>query len=97
MSNPFSDVVGFFEGLYTGTWNFGGTIANAITGWFTSTAGSIATAIESGFLSIFKDLWDVIIGPLEVIVGAILIIMAIVFLTKDDLAQVATAFAMLPK
>lgn len=95
MSNPFSDVVGFFEGIYKGTWNIGGDVSNAVTGWLKSAAGGIATALETGFLAIFKDLWDVVIGPLEVILGAVIIILALVFAFKDDIMQASLAFGLL--
>lgn len=100
MSNIFGDIADLFSGLIGGAENIPAAaqdVSTGITGWLSSAAGHVASAIESGFLAVFKDLWDVIIGPVEVTVGIILILIAIVIAVKNDLAQVAMAFGMIAK
>lgn len=57
--------------------------------WASSMGGSIASGLESGFLAIIKDLWDVILGPVEIILGALLILFAIIFIFSSDITRVA--------
>lgn len=56
--------------------------------WLTSTAGNIASGIEAAVTAFLTDIWDVIIGPVEVIVGAIIFLMGVTLLVKDDLTGV---------
>lgn len=97
MSNPFTDVADFFIGIDK-------TIIDDITGlpktvanWFGSLGGMIASGFEAGFVAIIKDLWNVILGPLEVFVGAVIIIFAIFVAVKDDLAGIGMAFGAVAK
>jgi len=71
---------------------WGGLNINPFAGldnWFKNIGGQIASGIEGGFVAIIKDLWDVVIGPLEIAAGVIVAIMVIVFMFKDDLAAIA--------
>lgn len=52
--------------------------------WLASIGGGIASGIESGFVNFFKDLWDVIIGPVEVILGVIILFMTLTLYFKND-------------
>lgn len=99
MSNPFVNIVTFLPDLLGNLvgLNTNNPIVSAVSGFFSDIEGKIATGIETGIIAIFKDLWDVVVGPAEVIVGAILIIMAIFLTFKDDLGQVAQAFGMIPR
>jgi len=58
------------------------------TKWLKSAGGAIASGIESAFIAMFKDLWKVIIGPLEMIAGIGLAIIVVIWIFKDDLAGV---------
>jgi hypothetical protein len=53
--------------------------------WLQSMGGFIASGLESGFIAIIKDLWAVVIGPLEVIIGAIICMFVLTVYFKDDL------------
>lgn len=54
--------------------------------WLSSAAGGIAGGIEGALVAFAHDLWDMIVGPLEVFLGASLIIIAFLLLFKDDIA-----------
>jgi hypothetical protein len=58
-----------------------------ISSWFAGIGGQVASGIEAGIVSIFKDLWDVVVGPVELFVGAVLILFALKFLFSNDLIQ----------
>jgi hypothetical protein len=98
MSNIFGDISDFFSGLIGGTTS---DIAQGVTGlpsavqsWFASVGGQIASGLEAAGIAALKDVFDVIIGPLEIIVGAVLILFALTFAFKDDLFQAAKMFGM---
>lgn len=57
--------------------------------WLRSLAGEIGSGIEGAFVALLKDLWDVILGPLEIIAGALVAFVIIAYIFKDDLAAVA--------
>ena len=61
-------------------------------GWLTSLGGMIGSGIESGLVSFFTDLYNVIVGPLEIVLGIIVAIWVLVFIFKDDLAALAPMF-----
>lgn len=63
--------------------------------WLGGLGGMIATGIESGFVALLKDLWDVILGPLEILAGAVVAFVIIAYIFKDDLAAVAPLIAAL--
>lgn len=84
MSNIFSDIVGVVDG-------------SALKNWFSSLGGEIGSGIEAGFAAVISDVWNVIVGPVEVIAGVIIIIVALVFAFKDDIMQAGLAFGLLAK
>lgn len=63
--------------------------ANTVSSWFTSMGGYIGSGIEAGFAALLSDLWLVIIGPLEIIAGAVLAIIVLMWIFKDDIAALA--------
>lgn len=60
--------------------------------WLTTTGGWIAGGIEAGLLAMLADLWNLIIGPIEVITGAGFIILAFLLVFKDDIERIAGVF-----
>ena len=99
MANPFGDIADFFSGLIGGT---ASDVAQGITGlpgavqsWFSGIGGQLASALEAGFIAGIKDLFDVIIGPLEIVVGAVIFLFALTFAFKDDLFQAGKAFGLM--
>ena len=63
--------------------------AEQVTQTISGIPGAIASALESGFLAIIKDIWNVIIGPLEIVIGFVFIILALFLGFKDDLFNMA--------
>ena len=57
--------------------------------WITGIGGDIGSGIESGFVHFLTDLWDVILGPLEIIAGSILGLIILMYAFKDDLMSIA--------
>jgi hypothetical protein len=63
---------------------------NFLSGW----AGWIAAGLEGGFVQILKDIWNVIVGPLEILTGFIVIALVLGLAFKDDILAVAGPLAM---
>lgn len=66
-------------------------VSDPLGSWLKSAGGAIGSGIEGAFVAFLKDLWDVILGPLEVLAGVALAILILAFAFKDDLAAVAMA------
>lgn len=64
---------------------------NIVSGWLGSLGGMIGSGIESGFVSFFKDLWDVIVGPLEILLGVLIGMWVLVIYFKNDIMSVIGA------
>lgn len=62
--------------------------------WLTGIGGSIASGLEQGFVSFLTDLWDVIVGPLEVIVGVVIAMFVLAIYFKDDIMAAAHLIGM---
>ena len=82
--------------LQSGTLNLpgGGVLHNVINAlnpanWLSGLGGMIGSGIESGFVNFFKDLWNVIVGPVEVVVGILIALFVLAIYFKDDLTAVA--------
>ena len=60
--------------------------------WLTNWGGWIGSGIEAGLVSFFTDLYNVIVGPLEIVLGVIVAIWVLAFIFKDDLAALAPIF-----
>lgn len=60
-------------------------------GWLGSLGGMIGSGIESGFVSFFKDLWNVVVGPLEILLGVLIAMWVLVIYFKDDIGKLVGA------
>jgi hypothetical protein len=70
----------------------GAAVAGAQTSlnsWLSSTAGDLASGLEGAMVSILGDVWDVIVGPLEIIAGAIIIFLVLSWAFKNQLITIA--------
>lgn len=92
-----ADVPGWLDDI--GHW-FGGIFSdiNNVTlgpleAWSKDLGAKIGAGIESGIIGTIKDIWDVIIGPLEILVGAAILIVTFSLAFKDDLMSVAAIVA----
>lgn len=93
MGNWFGDIGAFVAGL---TGNPG--IATSTAGenpstWISGIGGDIAGAIESGFLALTMDIWSAVLGPLQILLGSVVILIALSFLMSEQLASVAPMLA----
>jgi hypothetical protein len=71
------------------TANVGGDLSNLNPfSWLGSLGGMIGSGLESGVISVIKDLWDVVIGPLEVLIGGLIVIAVLVIYFKNDIERV---------
>jgi hypothetical protein len=64
---------------------------NLVGGWLGSLGGSIGSGLEASFITAIKDLWDVVIGPLEVLIGGIIIILTLVMYFRQDIMNLISA------
>jgi hypothetical protein len=55
--------------------------------WLTSTAGDMASGLEGAMVAILGDLWGVIAGPLEVLIGVVIIIIVLAWALKNQIIQ----------
>lgn len=62
--------------------------------WLSGIGGGIASGLESGFVNFLKDLWAVVIGPLEVIIGAVIAMFVLAIYFKNDLIAGAALLGM---
>lgn len=61
--------------------------------WLSSIGGDIGSGIEAALVAFLHDLWDVILGPLEIIAGVALAIVILLYAFKDDLGSLAAIMA----
>lgn len=69
----------------------------ALSNWITGLGGDIASGFEGAFVAFFGDLWDVIVGPVEVLVGALIMIWVIAWAMKNQLIQFVQVAAMVAR
>jgi hypothetical protein len=70
-----------------------GGAQTALNSWLSSTAGDLASGLEGAMVSILGDVWDVIVGPLEIITGAIIIFLVLSWAFKNQLITIAMLVA----
>lgn len=73
---------GISNDLFTG-------IGSGANSFFKTIGSQIGAGIESGFVYLLKDLWAVIVGPVEIISGAILAIAILIFIFREQLTDIA--------
>lgn len=61
--------------------------------WLSDIGGKLASGIEGGVISIFKDLWAVIEGPLLVLLGTLIGIWVLVIYFRDDIIKMTGMIA----
>lgn len=68
--------------------NIPGNVANSVLDrWLKSLGGAIGSGIEAGLVSLLKDLWNVIVGPVEVVAGIALGIIILLWAFRDDIGS----------
>lgn len=69
-------------------------IGQNLGNWLSGIGGSIGSGIEGGVIATLKDIWNVIVGPLEVFLGIIIAVIVFIIYFKDDIMRLAPALAM---
>jgi len=62
--------------------------------WLSSLGGDIGSGIEGGIIQVIKDLWAVVIGPLEVFLGIVIGMWVLVIYFRNDIMNIARVAAM---
>lgn len=72
-------------------WDFNpaGAADAAAGSWLSSEGGQIGSGLEAGFDAFLSDIWNVIIGPVEIITGVILALIILLWAFRDDLTSLA--------
>jgi hypothetical protein len=68
---------------------FFGKSQDLATQFFQALAGQIAAGLEAAGVAILLDIWRVIAGPVEILAGILLFIIAMGIAFRDDIAGVA--------
>lgn len=99
MPNIFGDIADFFSGLIGGGADLiaqgASGLPKAVESFFQHIGGQIAAGFEAGAISVLKDIWDVVLGPLEIIVGILFILFALFIAFRSQLFQAAKLFGMM--
>jgi hypothetical protein len=62
--------------------------------WLSDIGGKLASGIEAGFLQVVKDLWGIVVGPLEVLLGVIIGVFVLTMYFRQDIIKLASLAAM---
>jgi hypothetical protein len=62
--------------------------------WLASLGGDLASGIEAGFVTTLRDIWAVIVGPLEIVAGLVIIFMVLTIYFKNDIMALAPMIGM---
>jgi hypothetical protein len=62
--------------------------------WLSSAGGLIGSGIEAGFVDLLKDIWNVILGPIQVLAGILVLTFTLIYLFKNDIAQAGMLVAL---
>lgn len=72
----------------------GGSLDLNPLNWLSDLGGKLASGIESGFVTLIKDLWNVVVGPLEVLLGALIGMWVLTIYFKNDIMSLAKIVTM---
>lgn len=61
--------------------------SGAANKFFSSAGGAIASGLESGFVALFGDLWNVVAGPLYILIGGLIIMFTLMFAFRNQIIQ----------
>ena len=62
--------------------------------WLTNLGGELASGIEGAVVAVLGDVWDVIAGPIEVIIGLVIAFIVLGWAFKNQLIQLGSIAAM---
>lgn len=83
------DILNWFNTIFGGV--VGGLTGapSAATNWIANLGGQLASGVEAGFLALFKDIWNVLLPPLEIMAGASIVVIALFIAFQDQVASLA--------
>ncbi len=67
--------------------------ASAASSWFAGMGGKIASGIEGGFVALFKDLADAVMGYVEIILAISIAILVLMIYFSGDIARAGLSVA----
>ena len=85
MATPWYD---WFNPVYDLSQLFG-SAGQAVGDWLSSTAGYIASGMEAGAVALLGDIFDVVIGPLEVMLGTLIIVLTLAWMNRNSIGNLA--------
>lgn len=94
MASPLDVITQIFAAVSTAGLSLVTDLPDAAKSWLSSAGGEIGSGIEGGFIALIRDLWNVIVGPVEIFVGVVLIVFAVALAFKNDLLQAGRMFGM---
>ena len=65
-----------------------------MNGWINSLGGMLASGLEAGLVQFFSDLWQVILGPLEIVAGVAIVVITLAITFKDDIGTAVAVAGM---
>lgn len=57
--------------------------------WLSSLGGMIASGLEAGVIALLKDIWKIMVGPVEIMAGASIIFISLALAFGGDLLKLA--------
>lgn len=81
-----------FPGLWPQSENPIALVPQDVQSWLGGLGGDLASGLEGGFVSIFKDLGMVIMPWLEILLGILIAIVTLVIYFKEDAARAGLNF-----
>ena len=81
--------MGWFDDLKAAGDLLSGNFGAAFSTFMGSTAGDIFSGLTTAIEKVFQDVWDVVVGGLEIIAAVILLLIAFSFAFKNDLLKLA--------
>lgn len=67
--------------------------ASAASSWFAGMGGKIASGIEGGFVALFKDLADAVMGYAEIFLAISIAILVLMIYFSGDIARTGLTIA----
>lgn len=79
----------WWDGLWEGIASAAGLPTLGVLGGTGFSWADLGAGLEAAFVAFFKDIFDLIVGPLEIIAGILLWAIALILIFKDDITALA--------
>jgi hypothetical protein len=81
------DPISWWEDVTKDTVNVDKSVFDSASSWLNGVAGDMASGIEGAFAALLGDMFDVVIGPLEIIIGVIIMFIVLAWAFKNQIIQ----------